>query len=128
MKNTTNMTKKARGFEKQSAPGCAPTLGTLRRTQRYVILVLRVIVHGGSSSGGRECRGWSGGGWSSGSGTPAAAAAAPRKAALDACFVVHLAQEKVVGGIAPAHLLFCKRAWTEGRVAASAVLIGAEGL
>ncbi len=71
-------------------------------TQRYVVLVLRVVVPGGSCSGGRECRGWSGGGWSGGSSTPACAAgAAPRKAALDAGFVVHLAQKKVVGGIAP---------------------------
>jgi hypothetical protein len=80
----TNMTKKARGFEKNSSPGCAPTLVTLRWTQRYIILVLRVVVPCGGGSGGRECRGWSGGGWSGGSAAPAATAAAPRKAALDA--------------------------------------------
>ncbi len=64
---------------------------TLRWTQRYVVLVLRVVVPGGGGSEGRECRGWSGGGWSGGSGTPAVAAATPRKAALDAGVVVHLA-------------------------------------
>jgi hypothetical protein len=42
-----------------------------------------------------------------------------RKAALDAGFVVHLAQKKVMGGIAQAHLLFGIRAWTEGLVATS---------
>jgi hypothetical protein len=64
----------------------------------------------------RECRGSIGGGWSGGSCTPAAAAAAPRKAPLDAGIIVHLAQKKVVGGIAPEHLLFGIRAWTEGRI------------
>ncbi len=71
------MTKKARAFETNSSPGCAPSLVTLRWTQRYVVLVLRVVVPGGSSRG-RECRGWSCRGWRGGSATPAAAAVAPR--------------------------------------------------
>ncbi len=50
------MTKKARGFENNSSPGCAPTLVILRLKQRYVVLVLRVVVPGGCSSGGRESR------------------------------------------------------------------------
>ncbi len=73
--------------------------------QRYVVFVLRVVVPGGVGSGWRECWGWSGGGWSGGGGTRAAASAAPRKAALDVGIVFHLAQKKVVGGVAPVHLL-----------------------
>ncbi len=100
----TNMTKKDRGFEKISSPGCAPTLVILPLNQRYVVLVLRVVVPGGGgSSGWGECRRWSGGGWSGGGGTPAAGAA-PRKAALDAGIVVHLAQKKVVRGVM--HILY----------------------
>ncbi len=111
----TNMTKKARCFEKLSSPGCAPTLVILRLKQRYVVLVLRVVVPGSGGSGWRKCRGWSGGGWSGGGCTPAAGAT-PRKAALYAGIVVHLAHKKVVGGdrgVAPVHLLGGIRARTD---------------
>jgi hypothetical protein len=108
----TNMTKKARCFEKISSPGCAPTLVIPRLRQRYVVLVLRVDVPGGGGSGWRECRGWCRRGCG---GTPAAGAT-PRKAELYAGIVVHLAQKKVVGGVAPVHLLGGICARTDGRV------------
>ncbi len=73
--------------------------------QRYVLVFSDVVPCCGGSRW-RECRGWSSSGWSGGGGTPAAAAsAAQRKAALDAGIIVHLAQKKVIGGIAPVHLL-----------------------
>ncbi len=56
--------------------------------------------------------GRSSGGWSGGGCTPAAGAT-PRKAALYAGIVVHLALKKVVGGVAPVHLLGGIRARTD---------------
>ena len=55
------------------------------------------------------------GGGSAGAGA-AGATLARRKAKLYAGIVVHLAQKKVVGGVAPVHLLGGIRASTHGRV------------
>ncbi len=86
-----------------------------RLKKRYIVLVLCVVVPVGGSWRWRECRGSGSGG--GGATRGAAAPGAPRQAALDSGFVVHLAQKKVVSGIAPAHLLFGIRARTDGRVA-----------
>jgi hypothetical protein len=95
-----------------------PTLIPVASKKMIIVIVLRLVVLGCSSWLSWQCQGCVAG---AARGTVFAAAPVPRQAALDSGFVIHQADKKVIGGVAPVHHLrltdwyFFKSATLTGR-------------